>query len=80
MTVILDEETLEWHSVTDSLPDADTTVLVFAPAADDPIWLGYFDGTSWFADTGMEYSSYDEQGSEVKAWASLPLGPQRLWR
>ncbi len=75
MTVILDEESVEWHSVTDSLPDADTTVIVYAPGADEPVWLGYYEYDEWFAIGGEKY----ELPQTVKAWASMPLGPQRLW-
>jgi hypothetical protein len=28
-------------------PDSDTTVLLFDPAASEPVWLGYLDGDTW---------------------------------
>lgn len=37
-----------WISVRDSLPDADLIVLVYAPRATEPVWLGYWDGEAWF--------------------------------
>ena len=77
MTVILDEETLEWHSVTDSLPDADTTVLVYCPDGGVPVWPAYrvldAEGFKWFAEDRGAYVM------PVTAWAEMPLGPQRLW-
>jgi hypothetical protein len=75
VTVILDEESVEWHSVTDSLPDADTTVIVYAKEADEPVALGYFDGSSWFEYSGMEYGNEDEIAASITAWAVLPKGP-----
>ena len=71
---ILDEEAIEWHSVTDSLPDVDTTVLVYAPEDADPVWLGYYDGDSWDSAEGMPY-----RAGAVTAWAAMPEGPQRIW-
>ena len=53
MSAILDIESIEWVSVKDALPDSDTTVLVYAPAAlDEPVWLGYHDGETWVSVTG----------------------------
>jgi hypothetical protein len=67
-------ETLEWIEPRHQLPDADTTVLVFAREADDPVWLGYWDGKSWFTVNGVEYSNADEIAASVTAWATLPTG------
>jgi hypothetical protein len=36
-----------WKSVTDEMPDADQTVLVHCPDADEPVWLGFHDGECW---------------------------------
>ena len=63
------DETIRWHSVDVELPDPDTTVLLYAPTADEPVWLGWYDGAFWFAVDAMEY----EDGA-VKAWAYLPAG------
>ena len=70
----LDIESIQWIAVTEKLPDSDTTVLVCAPGADEPVWLGYRDGDSWFADTGAEYGNEDEIAAEVVAWATMPMG------
>lgn len=75
MTVIRDIESIQWISVTEQLPDADTTVLVHAPGADDPVWLGFYDGVFWFAVTGAAYGDQDEIAAEVSAWATMPAGP-----
>jgi hypothetical protein len=74
---VLDEEIIAWTSVADALPDADTTVLVHAREADEPVALGYFDGHSWFEYSGMEYGNEDEIAAEVTAWAPMPRGPER---
>ena len=74
---ILDQETISWISVEDRLPDADTTVLVCAPGASEPVWLGFYDGVYWFAVTGDGYGDEDEIAAEVTAWATMPAGPNR---
>ena len=56
---ILDQETISWKSVEDELPDVDTTVLLHAPGADEPVWLGHYDGVFWFAVGGEGYGDED---------------------
>jgi len=73
--VILDQEIISWRAVAAEVPDADTTVLVCAPGADEPVWLGYYDGEDWYADTGAGYGNEDEIAAEVTAWAPIPKGP-----
>lgn len=75
---ILDQETINWISVDEATPDCDTTVLVFAPGSDEPVWLGFYDGVYWFAVTGDGYGDEDEIAAEVKAWASMPCGAAAL--
>lgn len=75
MSTVLDIESIEWIAVADSLPDADTTVLVYALGADEPVWLGWYDGFFWFAVTGNGYGDEDEIAAEVTAWANIPRGP-----
>jgi hypothetical protein len=58
-------ETITWRPVSEP-PDADMTVLVFMPGANDPVWLGYFDGHIW-----REVGSMAIQPSH---WADMPLG------
>jgi hypothetical protein len=55
----------EWRSAAKK-PDADTTVLVFAPKADDPVQSGYWDGEVWRDVLGMPYAAH------VEMWAELP--------
>jgi len=71
---MLDQETLVWYSA-DAPPDADTTVMVFAPGCDEPVWLGYFDGESWFEIGGAQYGNAEELADAVTAWAPMPGGP-----
>ena len=41
-------EQIEWIEVGKRLPDADATVLVYAPTASEPLWLGYYcDEMGW---------------------------------
>jgi hypothetical protein len=72
---ILDIESVQWFAATDRLPDSDTTVLVCAPGADEPVWLGYHDGEAWYAVDGAEYGNEEELVAEVLAWAVMPVGP-----
>lgn len=60
-------ELIEWHEVAQRLPDAETSVLYFAPDSSEPVWIGWFDGTDW----------YDVGGcivEDVVRWAHLPAG------
>lgn len=75
MTPILDIEQIEWKSVADELPDNDTTVLVHAPGADEPVWLGFYDGCFWFSVDGPTYGDEEEIPAPVLAWAVMPKGP-----
>jgi hypothetical protein len=68
---ILDQETLTWYSA-DAPPDVDTTVMVFVPGSDEPVWLGYFDGEDWYAVGGELYEGTIEE--KVTAWAPMPTG------
>lgn len=77
MSAILDVESIEWVSVKVALPDAETTVLVYAPGADEPVWLGFYDEFFWFAVTGDGYGDEDEIAANVTAWAPIPKGPER---
>jgi hypothetical protein len=73
--VILDEEIIAWTSVDDRLPDDDVTVLVCAPGASEPVWLGYYDEGEWFS---IDHESYAlDLEALVTAWAKMPAGPQR---
>lgn len=74
MATILDQEQISWISVDELLPDDDTTVLICAPAASDPVWLGFYDGVYWFASTGECYGNDEEIAAPVKAWAQMPRG------
>jgi len=69
--MILDEEGIQWIGVDQALPDSETTVLVYSPESDEPVWLGYYDGDSWDSAEGMPY------GTPVTAWAKMPEGPDR---
>ena len=62
-------ETIEWFKIDDTLPDADTTVLI--ARQDDPeVWLGYYDGVHWRCIDGFKLN-------DVIHWAHPPKGPQQ---
>jgi hypothetical protein len=75
---VLDEEIIAWTSVADALPDADTTVLVHAREADEPVALGYFDGHSWFGARGGKLISPEGWEITVGDLLALPLMRQQL--
>lgn len=60
---------IDWRNAVAELPDADATVLVSVPEADEPVWLGWLDGDVW------RYVDGSEIPVPVKAWAELPGGP-----
>lgn len=62
-------ETILWQSA-ERLPDSDLSVLVYAPACDEPVWIGFYDGDGWVSADGAMYRK-----GHVKAWANLPAGP-----
>lgn len=61
-------EQITWVSA-EHLPDVDETVLVTLLGDDEPVWLGFFDGTDWVdATTGGGFMG------NVTAWAAMPRG------
>lgn len=64
------QEVLQWRRCAEELPDSDTTVMVFAPDNDEPVWLGWYD-----ADT----EEWREIGAgalpSVTHWTDIPRGP-----
>jgi len=69
---ILDQETITWYSA-DAPPDDDQMVLVFAPGADEPVWLGYYDDGAWY-EVGTGYDPGAKIDAKVTGWAPLPRG------
>jgi hypothetical protein len=64
-------ETITWHLASVDLPDAGLSVLMYLPAASDPIYMGYWDDDdqAWVHDCGMRVKQ------EVTHWAEMPKGP-----
>lgn len=58
-----------WHPVASQLPDADTVVLVHVPGADEPVWLGYWDGDEW------RYADAMPVTQPVTHWCEMPQPP-----
>lgn len=68
LATIRQSEQITWVSA-DHLPDVDETVMVTLQGDDEPVWLGFFDGTDWVnATTGGEFFG------EVIAWSTMPRG------
>jgi hypothetical protein len=61
-------EQIHWVSCADEYPDADTTVLLYCPELDEPVWPGAWDDQAqvWVVD-GYE--------CEPTFWAPMPGGP-----
>lgn len=61
-------EQITWVSA-EHLPDVDKTVQVTLIGDDEPVWIGFFDGTDWVdATTGGPFLG------QVIAWADMPRG------
>jgi len=62
---------LRWIK-SDTLPDADETVLIYMPKADDPVGVGFTDGKRWFDYNGALL--FWKQ--EVTHWMPFPEPPR----
>ena len=60
-------QAFHWVPINERLPDSDTTVLVAVVDADEPVWLGYLDGSEWCEISGAPI--------RVTHWAELPAPP-----
>jgi len=65
-------ESISWIPVEQEVPDCDMTVNIFAPEANEPIWLGYWDGDNWVGIDGSILSSL------VTHWAPMLNGPKEV--
>lgn len=59
-----------WIAVTDSIPDADTTVLVYAPNGVEPVFPAYRECGYWVDFFDNEYDA------AVTHWMHLPEPPE----
>ena len=59
-----------WISAEMSLPDAELSVLVHAPDADEPVWLGFHDGECW------RWVSAEPIPTKVTHWMAIPEPPE----
>lgn len=64
-------EKIHWSVAADSLPDVDETVHICMPGDDEPVWLGYFDGTTWITAEGFPIAD-----GLVTYWAPMLKGPE----
>lgn len=61
----------EWFLCEHEMPDADETVIVHAPKANEPVWFGYFDGEVWREPSGDALTGKDQP----IAWRRFPEPP-----
>lgn len=60
-----------WRLVSESRPDDDLTVLVYAARSIEPVWLGYLDGEVW-----CDVSGATLFGDEAPThWMPMPEPP-----
>ncbi len=59
-----------WISAAMGLPDSEQSVLVHAPDADEPVWLGFHDGECW------RWASAERIETEVTHWMTIPEPPE----
>lgn len=62
-------EFITWIYVSERLPDAELTVNIATPYLDEPTWLGFHDGDSWYAVDGRRLEDGD-----VVAWSPMLVG------
>lgn len=64
-------ETILWHLESDELPYAGVSVLMFMPAASEPVYFGYWDDElqAWIHDSGLTCRE------QVTHRAEIPGGP-----
>lgn len=65
------QELVVWTDVTDSMPDDETTVLIFTPSPSEPVFLGWHDSND-----GWYYVDGSPVAYAVSHWAEIPAGPQ----
>ena len=58
-----------WISVEESLPDADISVMTYAPDSSDPVWPGFHDGEAWYSICGLPIIMH------VTHWRDFPEPP-----
>ena len=60
---------LAWVPIAQHMPDDEETVLIFAPGADEPVWMGWHDADGWhYIDGGT--------AEGVTHWLPMPEGPR----
>ena len=55
---------LQWIGVDEALPDDDITVMVSVRGGNEPVWIGFHDGDTWYSVDGMIIT--------VTHWCDLP--------
>jgi len=68
-------EAITWIDASSRLPDDNTTVMLFAPDSDEPVWLGYYEDDTWYVVCGNALKP-----GAVTHWSTLPAGPEAAER
>jgi len=63
-------ETIEWVPASERMPDADESVLIYEPDANDAVAEGWFDGDRWRDHLGTD-------DMRVTHWCAMPNGPSK---
>ena len=63
-------ENIMWADANKTLPDDNTTILLFAPTFDEPVWIGYHEDENWYVADGNAMPP-----GSITYWANLPYGP-----
>lgn len=60
--------TITWTPCSESMPDSDSTVMIYHPDENEVIWIGYHDGETWRTAEGEQ--------TKVTHWANFPEPPE----
>lgn len=66
---LISSDDMKWISVDKRLPDDGMTVLVAAPGASEPVWLGYYEDR-WY------WENHEHVRQNVTHWMPLPELPK----
>lgn len=70
MTKTLLKDQIHWIEIDHQRPDDETSVLLFHPEFDEPVWIGYHINGQWYSADGWPLKN-----DRVTHWAHLPVGP-----
>jgi hypothetical protein len=74
-------ELIQWHDANEVQPDEGITVLLFVPAASEPVFPGYLDVVTdetvwrWADGSRVDENNAGDLNKVVTHWAEMPGGP-----